>query len=546
MPHLGRDYIHISLFSMHHQEPSVLTSRVGLPGGTPVASSIKAEEKERNEEHLKTDHLLPNLKRHTISGGAVTISAQGAKFGLNLASTVILAHLLTPRDFGLVAMVTAVTGFLAVFRHAGLSIPTVQREHITDAQVSNLFWINLGVSGLCALIVAALSPAMAWFYRDSRITYITLALSTTFLIGGFRVQHLALLKRQMRFKAIALIEVGSMATGVLVGVVMALLGYGYWSLVGLSLAMEIAAFLLTGSVSRWRPKLPSRGSGIGPLLAFGAHQTAASFIFTLARGCDNILIGRVYGPGAVGLYSRGAALVLRPLEQFLLPIDAVFLPTLSLRQSQPERYRSTFLRLYEAIALTIFFFSSLLLALALPVTLVLLGRKWEQASAIFAGFTFMALQLPLSNAANWLLTSQGRGKDIFRASSIAAFLTLASFIAGLPFGPVGVAIAFSASGLLIRLPILYYIIGRRGPVTTCDLWMGFLRHLPLWVVMFVATWLMRAMVADLGPLTQLLICAPVGILVGAAFICIFGAQRRVAIHLFDALREIKAKTTTQK
>src|SRR5258708_15696411 len=171
---------------MNHQEPSrVLTSRVA-PGDKAAARSLKAEEKERNEEHFKTEHLLPNLKRHTISGGAVTISAQAAKFGLSLASTVILAHLLTPRDFGLVAMVTVVTGYLAVFRHAGLSIPTVQREHITDAQVSNLFWINLGVSALCALILAALAPAMAWFYRDSRITYITLALSTTFLIGGFR------------------------------------------------------------------------------------------------------------------------------------------------------------------------------------------------------------------------------------------------------------------------------------------------------------------------------------------------------------------------
>jgi len=524
---------------MNHQEPSVLTSQVGPPGDKVAARSIRPEEKERNDEHLKTDHLLPNLKRHTISGGAVTMSAQAAKFGLNLASTVILAHLLTPRDFGLVAMVTVVSGFLAVFRHAGLAIPTVQREHITDAQVSNLFWINLGVSGLCALVLAALSPVLAWFYRDARITYISLLLSTTFLIGGFRVQHLALLKRQMRFKAIALIEVGSMATGVLVGVVMAMLHYGYWSLVGLSLAMEIAAFSLTGSVSRWRPQLPSRGSGIGPLLAFGAHQTAATFIHTLARGCDNLLIGRVYGAAAVGLYSRGAALVIRPLEQFLLPIDAVFLPTLSRLQSQPERYRSTFLRLYEAIAMTLFFFSSLLLALALPLTLVLLGRKWEQASAIFAGFTFMALQLPLSQAANWLLTSQGRGKDIFRMSWIAASLTLLSIIAGLPFGPVGVAIAFSGSGLLIRLPILYYVVGGRGPVTTGDLWTAFLRHLPLWVVIFVATWLMRAMVADLRPLIQLLICAPVGVLVGAAFIWSFRAQRRVAIHLFEVLRELK-------
>jgi O-antigen/teichoic acid export membrane protein len=491
-----------------------------------------------SEEHFATDHLLANLKRRTISSGLVTISAQAAKFGLNLASTVILARMLTPRDFGLVAMVTAVTGFLAMFRHAGLSIPTVQREHITHAQVSNLFWINLGVSGLCALILAALSPAMAWFYRDSRITYITLILSTTFLIGGFRVQHLALLKRQMRFKAIALIEVGSIATGVFVGVVMALLHYRYWSLVGLSLATEIASFLLTGLVSRWRPQLPSRGSGIGPLVTFGAHQTAGSFIFGLARGCDNLLIGRFYGAAAVGLYSRGASLVIRPMEQFLLPIDAVFLPTLSRLQSQPERYRCTFLRLYEAIAMSVFFFSSLLLALSYPLTLVLLGHKWENAAAIFAGFTFTAIQLPLSNAANWLLTSQGRGKDIFRVTSINALLMLASIVVGLPFGPLGVAIAFSATGLLVRLPILYYIVGRRGPVTTSDLWMRFLRHLPLWGVMLSATWLMRAMVADLHPLSQLLICAPVGLLTGIAFICMFRSQRKVAIHLLETVREL--------
>jgi PST family polysaccharide transporter len=346
----------------------------------------------------------------------------------------------------------------------------------------------------------------------------------------------------MRFKAIALIEVGSMATGVLVGVVMALLHFRYWSLVGLSLATEIASFLLTGSVSRWKPQLPTRGSGIGPLVAFGAHQTAANVIFGLARGCDNLLIGRFYGPAAVGLYSRAAALVSRPMEQFLLPIDAVFLPTLSRIQSQPERYRSTFLRLYEAIAMSVFFFSSLLLALAIPLTLVLLGPKWQQVSAIFAGFTFMAIQLPLSTAANWLLTSQGRGKDIFRVNSINALLTLASFVVGLPFGPFGVAIAFSATGLLVRLPILYYVAGRRGPVSTSDLWVRFLAQLPLWILILVATWLMRTAVADLRPLTQLLICAPVGVLTGIAFILLLKPQRKVAIHLLETVREFKTRT----
>src|SRR5947207_11319044 len=220
---------------MNHQEPPtrVSNSQMRLLTGNITIRPAEAEEEDRNQEHIKTDHLLPDLKRRTISGGVVTMSAQAAKFALNLVSTVILARLLTPRDFGLVAMVTAVTGFLAMFRHAGLATPTVQREHLTHAQVSNLFWINLGVSGLCALILAALSPIIARFYHDSRITLIMLLLSTTFLIGGFRVQHLALLNRQMRFKAIAIIEVGSMAIGVLVGVIMALLRYRYWSLVGL-------------------------------------------------------------------------------------------------------------------------------------------------------------------------------------------------------------------------------------------------------------------------------------------------------------------------
>src|SRR5436305_10095373 len=187
---------------MNHQEPSALTSEIGPISGKVAVRSTEADKEERNQEHIKTDHLLPDLKRRTISGGVVTGSAQAAKFGLNLVSTVILARLLIPRDFGLVAMVTAVTGFLAMFRHAGLATPTVQREHLTHAQVSNLFWINLGVSASCALILAALSPIIAWFYHDSRVTAIMLVLSTTFLIGGFRVQHLALLNRQMLFKAI--------------------------------------------------------------------------------------------------------------------------------------------------------------------------------------------------------------------------------------------------------------------------------------------------------------------------------------------------------
>jgi O-antigen/teichoic acid export membrane protein len=513
-------------------------------GSAPIDSAarlLRTRAEDRNQEHFNVDHLLTNLKGRTISSGVVTISAQGGKFLLNLLSTMILARLLTPGDFGLVAMVTTVTGFLRVFKDAGLSIATVQREKITHAQVSNLFWVNIAVSTLGTLIVAASAPVVARFYHNPRLIPITLLLSTTFLISGSTAQHQALLKRQMRFKALAMIEVGSMAVGILVGVLMATLGYRYWSLVGSSLAMEIAGLLLTWSVSRWRPQLPTRYSGTAPLLMFGAHRTAGDFIISLARGSDNLLIGRFYGAASVGLYSRASALLITPLQQFLSPINAVFIPTLSLLQSQPERYRSTFLRLYDAIALTGFAFTGLFLALAHPLTLVLLGPKWEQAAVIFGGFTVAALCVPLANVCTWLFTSQGRGRDILIAQLINACAMVMSFIAGLPYGPVGVAIAFSASGLLIRLPVLYYIAGRRGPVRTADLWMVFFRHLPVWVVMFVLTWLARGLVVNLGPLAQLLICGPVGVIAGFALICSFTPQRQVAIHVLEILRELKKK-----
>ncbi|HWX14998.1 MAG TPA: lipopolysaccharide biosynthesis protein [Chthoniobacterales bacterium] len=525
---------------MNHEEPSrVLTSERGLLTGDVTIRPAEAEEEERYQEHFKTDHLLHNLKGHTISSGVVTMLAQGVKFLLNLISTMILARLLSPRDFGLVAMVTTITGFLRVFKDAGLSIATVQRERLTQAQVSNLFWINLAVSALSTFIVAASAPIIAQFYHNRSLFSVTLLLSTTFLISGSTVQHQALLKRRMRFKALAVIEVGSMIVGVLVGIWMAVAGYGYWSLVGSSLSMETSGLVLTWSVSTWRPQFPTRHSGIGPLVTFGAHRTVADFISSLARGSDNLLIGRAYDAAAVGLYSRASVLLIRPLEQFLSPIYAVFVPALSRLQSHPERYRSTFLRLYEAIALTSLLFTGLLLALARPLTLVLLGPKWERAAVIFGGFTVAALCIPLANVSIWLFISQGRGRDGLIAQSINACAIVLSFLAGLPYGPVGVAIAFSVSSLFVRVPILYFMAGRRGPVKTADLWMVFFRHLPIWVVVFGATWLTLIPVSRFHPLAQLVICAPVGLLAGAAFIYSFSRPRHVANHFWETVRELR-------
>jgi PST family polysaccharide transporter len=492
-----------------------------------------------NDRHFSTTHLLKDLKGRTISSGVVTTLSQGTQFGLLLVSTVVLARMLQPRDFGLVAMVITVLSFLKIFNDAGLSTATIQREAITHAQVSNLFWINVGLSGAISLIVAVSAPLIAWFYHERRLIPITLALSVSFLLEGSTVQHMALLSRQMRFKMIAVIQISAALAGVVAGIGMAWLKCGYWSLVGAQLAVPVVSFMLTWSASRWRPQLPARGSGVRPMVSFGANLTASNFIATLARGTDSLLIGRVYGADAVGLYSRASALLQRPVQNALTPLNAVFVPVLSRLQSEPERYRRIFLQVYEGMALCSFLFTGIFLALARPLTLVILGQKWEKAAVIFAAFAMAAIFYPLYSTANWLFTSQGRGGDCLRTNGLTAAATVCSFAVGLPFGPAGVAFAYSASGLLLVLPIVYYKAGRQGPVNTTDLWMGFLRQLPVWAVVCGGAYAARMLVTNSRPAAQLLVCAPLGMLAGAIFIFLFPPSRRVALGMLDVLKTMK-------
>jgi O-antigen/teichoic acid export membrane protein len=492
-----------------------------------------------NDRHFRTEHLLANLKNRTVSSGFITVTSQGVQFALNLASTMVLARILMPQDFGLLAMVFTIMSFLRVFREAGLSTATVQREGITHAQVSNLFWVNVAVSGLVSVLVAAMAPVIAWFYREPRLVGITLVLSVTFLLTGLAVQHTALLNRQMRFKVIAVIQIGSMLAGILAGIGMALLNCGYWSLVGSNLTTSLVALLMTWYASPWRPKLFARHSGTRPLLHFGANLTAGFFLSSLARGMDGLLIGRVYGAFSVGLYSRAAAMLTRPLEQFMAPIDAVFIPVFSRLQTEPERFRRKYLEFYETMALGSFLFTGMFFALAHPLTLVVLGPKWENAAVIFANFSFAALAYPLGICASWLFTSQGRGRDSFRASLVVSIIIAGSLIAGLPFGPAGVAFAYSMSALLIQIPVYFWLVGRRGPVSTSDLWIGFLKHLPAWVVVCGVAWLTLTAVLNFSPLAQLAICIPASLLAGGAFIFVYTPSRRVAASLYSLLREMK-------
>lgn len=496
-------------------------------------------------EHFRTEHLVQDIGHRAVSGGFVTVGAQAAKFLLNFLSAAILARLLSPKDFGLVGMVLGVTALVGVFSQLGLSIATIQRDSITQEQVSNLFWINVGLSVVLAALTAGLAHLTSRFYRDPRVAGIMLALSITFLLTGSTVQHQALLTRQMRFRALAFIDVTSTAIGFALACCLAWFGFAYWALVAQQIATAGSNLTMTWLTSGWRPYLPSRNSGVKPMVSFGAHLSLADFLGQFSVNTDSILLGRFYGAAPLGLYTRANVLLTRPLQQVTMPVNNVLIPVLSRLQSDPERYRRSYMRAYGTLALVVFSFSAMCLVLARPLVLVILGPKWTGVIPLFAVFALAAVSTPISGICSWIYESQGRGQDQLRNHAASGALTIFSYLLGLRWGPLGVATSFAIVSLLIRLPLIYYIAGRRGPVRTRDLWIGFLSHLPCWGAVVLTTSLAYKAVAYAAPIVQLIVCVPVGIGLGAALILLFPRPRQSAFFAGSKIKSaFKARFAT--
>ncbi|MEA2205826.1 MAG: hypothetical protein QOE77_2602 [Blastocatellia bacterium] len=418
--------------------------------------------------HFRTDHLNADLGRRTARGGALTIASQGIKFFTSLGATVILARLLTPRDYGLIGMVAVVTGFVSMFKDLGLSAATVQREKITAEQISTLFWVNVGLSIAVMIFTAAIAPEVSWFYGEPRLTLITMGFAAGFLFGGLTVQHEALMRRQMRFGALAAIEIISIVLGLVVGITLAWRGAGYWSLVANQLVQGLAYAIGVWMVSGWRPGRPARYSGIRSMLAFGGNLTGFHIANYFARNLDNMLIGRFWGSWQLGLYAKAYQLLLMPIDQINTPVAAVAIPALSRLTDSPERYRRTYLRILEKLAILTMPAVAFMIATSDWIVQVALGPQWSEASRMFALLGIVGLVQPIANTTGWLFITQGRTREMFRWGLIGPTIIIASILVGLPWGAVGVATCYSVVYLVIVTPLLFWFVGRRGPVRTSD------------------------------------------------------------------------------
>jgi len=401
---------------------------------------------------------MRDLKERTIRGGLARGGAQAASFVIRLGSLMILARLLGPKEFGLVGMVTAFTGVLDLFRDFGLSAATVQRPTVTEEQISTLFWINILFGAVLTIITLSMAPFIAAFYHEPRLLGVTAVLAVGFLFNAAGVQHSALLQREMRFTTLAVVGVISLMLGTGVAVGGARAGYGYWALVAMTVALPLTATIGFWLTSGWVPGMPRRRAGIRSMMRFGGAITLNGFIVYVASNFEKILLGRFWGANAIGLYGRAYQLINIPTSNLNSAAGEVAFSALSRLQEDPGRRKRYFLKGY-----------SLVLALTLPLTiacalfaddvvLVLLGPQWKDAAPIFRWLAPTILVFATANPLSWLLMASGRISRLTRMSLLIAPIMIVAYLLGLPYGPIGVACAYSVVMTLWLIPLIAWAV----------------------------------------------------------------------------------------
>ena len=366
----------------------------------------------------------------------------------------------------MVAAVWPVIAFLSLIQNLGLQQAVIQRKQTTERQLNQVFWLSALIGLGCATVVAASAPAVGVFYGDPRLTWITIAAGGPLFLGSLAALPLSILNRHLRFEQLAVNDVAGALASFVATVGAAFAGMGYWSLIvgmGASATVSLAA---AWRASGWKPGMPDLRMD-REMLSFGLNLTGFNLLNFLARNLDNILIGKFSGSIALGYYDRAYKLLLFPLQNINAPTARVMIPLLSKMQDDRPRVRETYLRTAGLLALvTIPGVAAMLLTSADSIRL-LLGEKWLNVAPIFEWLGLAGLVQPLANTTGWLFISQGRTREMLRMGVVSCLVIVGSFVAGIPWGGVGVAAAYTIV-TYVCLPFRWWYMSRTCPIRFGD------------------------------------------------------------------------------
>lgn len=391
----------------------------------------------------------------------VTLVGQGGRMVLQVASVAVLARLLSPADYGLLAMVTVIVGIGEIFRDFGLSSAAIQAPELSRAQRTNLFWINTGIGALLATLVAAGAGLIAALYQQPELADVARVLSVTFLLNGLATQYRADLVRGLQFGKVAAADLAAPFVALGTAVVTALAGWGYWALVAQSIVQALVLLVGYGVGARWLPGLPSRRAPMRGLLTFGWKLVGTQLIGYASNNADSFIIGLRFGPVPLGYYNRAFRLLMTPLVQLRAPTTTIALPVLAKLQDDPERFGEYVRRGQQALGYTLVAGLGLIAAAAEPVTAIFLGPQWSSVAPILRLLALAGMFQTLAYVGYWVYLARNLAGDLLRFTMVTATLRVVCVVVGSQWGIVGVAAGYATTAAL-EWPLSLWWLGRRA------------------------------------------------------------------------------------
>lgn len=403
-----------------------------------------------------------NLKNKAIDGVKWTSLSNGIRAIFQILQLMVLARYLTSEDFGLVAIVMVVIGFSQLFMDMGVSNAIIHKQAITESQLDSLYWLNVFSGTFLTLIVYLTSPFIAQFYNAIKIIPLLQILSFSFVISSFGNQYRVLLRKDLKFDVLAKIDITATFISFLCAIILAIGNFGAFSLV--------YAFLLNTAVSNiillimgfkfHRPKFIFKYVEVKSFLTFGLYQIGQNSIIYLNSQVDIILIGKLLGPEVLGLYSLTKQLVMRPAQLINPIITNVTFPVMSKVQDDTVKLKSIYLKIINYISSMNFPLYMLIIILAEPIVLLVLGKKWGDAIIIFQILGTYAMLRSTTSPAGSLLLSKGRADIGFWWSLSELFILLIIIYYSSSYGIIGITIGILIFQILYLLPNWYFIINK--------------------------------------------------------------------------------------
>lgn len=493
-------------------------------------TELRPTQAEINERVLSTDQPTDRIGARTVRGGAIAVGAQLLRSALQVLGVAVLARLLAPEQFGLVAMGATVMALVSVLTELNITTATIQREKLSQEEASGAFFLNLGM-GFLALIVAAIAiPVAASLFHDERVRLIVIGMAATSPIYALGSQHQALLQRNMRWLDVHVIAVAGFALGIVAAIVAAwLFNAGYWALIVQSWVTAAATSALAWLRCRWRPSWVKNWGAATSSLKFGLNLSGAMFLSYLSRQLDNILIGWRWGSIELGYYSRAYTLLQTPLNFLTGPLGSAMVPAMSQLRHDAEKWRNAYIDALAVITIIGTWMACLLYGGASPIIDVVLGANWSETKLIFSYLVISMLVATPMRTTGWIYMSTGRTDRMLMWGLVGTPMYVAAFIIGLPYGAVGVALCYSISQLLAFFPCMWMAI-RGTSIRMGD------------VLGVVATPMLAAVAVGLG---LEWVTVRVGLIEGVAAIAaagiVFGVVMAAAVWTLPAYARLRAR-----